>query len=415
LANGYPLVFSDTGTFLQQLLVPLMNWDKPWIYGPVLVLLSMKLTLWLPLLAQGACVSWVLWLVQRVVRTPSAALHLLLCMVLAIGSAAPWFTSLLMPDIFAPLTVLLLFLLAFDSNARRRWPITALSVFAIAAHLAHLVIAAACLAVVLVLRPRALLRTALPLAAAIMLLLATNLVGHGRLSVSPYGSVIALARLVADGPAATYLEENCPAAGYRICNWAGRLPNDADVFLWHPAGPVWTYPGGPIALAPEASRIVFATIVSRPWPVARAALGNWFAQLHMLRLDDVIGANALDATVGAQLRTYYPPGEYDRYRASAQRSDRLRRIAAPLQTPLLVVLGLGAIASFALMFRSWRRDRALFALIALIAAGVVSNAFATGALAGPHDRYQARIAWLLLLPPVMFAMGRFGVSYRAME
>src|SRR5579863_5966619 len=94
LANGYPLVFSDTGTFLQQLLVPLMNWDKPWIYGPVIVLLSLKLTLWLPILAQGACVSWVLWLVQRVFRTASAAAHLSLCLLLAIGSAAPWFTSL---------------------------------------------------------------------------------------------------------------------------------------------------------------------------------------------------------------------------------------------------------------------------------------------------------------------------------
>ncbi len=31
-----------------------------------------------------------------------------------------------------------------------------------------------------------------------------------------------------------------------------------------------------------------------------------------------------------------------------------------------------------------------------------SNAFATGALSGPHDRYQARIAWLVLLPPLFY-------------
>ena len=29
--------------------------------------------------------------------------------------------------------------------------------------------------------------------------------------------------------------------------------------------------------------------------------------------------------------------------------------------------------------------------------GVLANAAATGALSGPHDRYQARIAWLLPL------------------
>ena len=102
LANGYSLLFSDTGTFLAQLLTPLMSWDKPWIYGPVLVVLSLKLTLWLPALVQGLCVSSVLWLVQLVVCPPSAAWHLGLCLLLAIGSAAPWFASLLMPDFLAP-------------------------------------------------------------------------------------------------------------------------------------------------------------------------------------------------------------------------------------------------------------------------------------------------------------------------
>jgi hypothetical protein len=34
--NGYPLLFSDTGAFLAQTVVPLMIWDKPWVYGPML-------------------------------------------------------------------------------------------------------------------------------------------------------------------------------------------------------------------------------------------------------------------------------------------------------------------------------------------------------------------------------------------
>ena len=36
LANGYPLLFSDTGSFMEQLLLPTMIWDKPWIYGCLL-------------------------------------------------------------------------------------------------------------------------------------------------------------------------------------------------------------------------------------------------------------------------------------------------------------------------------------------------------------------------------------------
>lgn len=410
LINGYPLLFSDTRAFLDQLFLPFMVWDKPWIYGPVLVIVSLKLSLWLPALAQGWLVSWVLWRVQCALRPPSPGSHLGLCLVLATGSAAPWFASLLIPDILAPVTVLALFLLAFPQDGRRQRFITVLASFAIAAHLTHLVIATACLAVILVLRPRVFTRAAIPLGMAVALLLGTNLVGHGRLGVSPFGAVFGLARLVVDGPARVLLEETCPEAGYWMCRRVGRLPASTETFLWDPAGPVWTFPGGPIALAPEASRIVTATILAHPTDVARAAADNTLTQLFKLRLDPALGANWLDEKVGARLRMSYPGAEETRFKASAQRAGELRAIipfwAAPWQIPHMTVLALGAMGSVVLLAWSWRRDRVLFALIALIAAGVLANAFATGALSGPADRYQARVAWLVLLPVSMWARGR---------
>ncbi len=66
--NGYPLVFSDTGGFLHQTLGPLMLWDKPWIYGPLLHAFHWRLSLWLPLAAQALMLSHLLWLVQRTLR-----------------------------------------------------------------------------------------------------------------------------------------------------------------------------------------------------------------------------------------------------------------------------------------------------------------------------------------------------------
>lgn len=407
LVNGYPLVFTDTGTFLDQLLRPFMIWDKPWIYGPVLAVLSSRLTLWLPMLAQGLAVSWVLWRVQRVFRPPLPRAHLGLCLALALGSAAPWFAALLMPDILAPLTVLTLFALAFAPAGTRRWPLTLLAAFAIAAHLTHLLIAAACLGVVLLARPRALARTALPLGMALALLMATNLAGHGRLGVSPFGSVFALARLVTDGPARAYLEDHCPEASPWLCRWTGGFPATSDLFLWSPDGPVWSFPGGPIALAPEAERIVTATILTRPGAVARDALLNTVTQLGTIRLDKVLRGDDLDATVGARLRAYYPADELARFQASAQHADRLGVLAAPWQTAHMAFLAAGMLIAPVLLVWSWRHDRMLFALIALIAAGNLGNAFATGALSGPADRYQARIAWLVLLP-VLLMVARGG-------
>jgi len=400
IANGYPLVFSDTGSFLYQALAPFMVWDKPWIYGPVLVALSLKLTLWLPALAQCLAVSWVLWRVQGVLRPCSCAWHVGICGLLALVSTAPWVAGLLMPDIFAPIAVLALFLLAWEEG-RRRGPLVLLATFAIASHLSHLLIAAACLGVVLLLRPRRAALLALPLCLALGLLLVTNAAGHGRFGISPFGSVFALARLVADGPAREYLDDVCPGAGYRMCGWQGRMPVDSDEFLWNPHGPVWSTPGGPIALAPEAARIVWGTVTTRPLASLWAALGNMATQLAMARSDEVLGNAWLDDTVDVRLRAYYPPAEGGRFRSGAQFHDRLRAVAAPLQWAQEIVLAISGGLTLVVLAIAWRRRAPLFALAAFCVAGVLANAFATGALAGPHGRYGARVAWLLVLVPAL--------------
>ena len=272
LYNGYPLMFSDTGPLLEMGLEPSIGWDKPWIYGPFLAL-SGYTTLWLPLAAQALLTSWVLWLTQAVLGGWQARLHLALCALLAIGSAAPWFTALLMPDVFTPVAVLCLFILAFDGERLSRVELAGAAVLgsvAVASHLAHLILAAGCIAVLTLLRWRlgwrSLWRPAVPLAAALAMLLLTNAVGNRTFGISPYGSVFALARLVGDGPGRAYLDHACPDPGLRLCAWQGRLSADSDEFLWHPQGPLWANGFGPTRFAPEAARLVPAVIAAYPLP-----------------------------------------------------------------------------------------------------------------------------------------------------
>ncbi len=409
--NGYPLVFSDTGAFLSQTLMPLAPFDKPFVYGPALHLLSARVTLWGPAVAQGLLLSWLLWLTQRVVLGEArAGRHLVLCLGLAGLTAAPWFAALLMPDVLAPALVLAVFLLGFGGTAlgrAERLGLVLLGGFAAAAHLAHLPLAAAMALLVLALRRRwrpALLGL-LPLALALPLLVATNLAVHGRASVSPYGSVFALARLVADGPAARTLAARCPEEpGWRLCAWVGRLPRDSDEFLWAPRGPVWG-DGGPIALAPEASAILRETLAREPLAVLRAAADNAVAQLGRVRVGDTLGPQHLDVTVARMLAEGFPPAEQARFRASLQAQGALPAAAAPflpVQEPLLLF---GALAAgFALL--RWRAQPMAAALALIALAGVAVNAAVTGALSAPHDRYGARIAWLLPLAGLLALSSR---------
>ena len=398
LLNGFPIVFSDTHAFLVQSGQPRMVWDKPFVYGPFL-LLHAHITLWLPLAAQALIVSHLLWLARAAFATPTARFHLALCAVLAVASAAPWFTALLMPDILAPVAVLSLFLLGFSpalTAGSRVW-LVALASFAIASHLSYLPLAGVVIVLALLRGGRRIVVA--PLLAALAFLVASNTIGHGKPGISPYGSVFALARLVTDGPAQALLARECPHPGWSLCAWQGRFPSDSDQFLWDGQGPVWSLPGGPVTLAPEAAQIVRATLLGEPLAVLRAALANATDQFLRVRLGDTLGSDWLETSITGSFRAYFPPEEMARFRASRQMSDRLREIAEMLNPPHMALLIAGALASAEIAWR--RRARAQGILALLILAAVLTNAAASGALSRPNDRYQARIAWLVLLPPLL--------------
>ena len=467
LVNGYPVVFSDTAALEAMGLQPTIGWDKPWVYGPLSVLFHAGLSLWGVALAQALALSAMVWLAGRTVGLRGGVWHGVVCCVLAAGSAVPWFASFIMPDVFAPLTVLSLFLLGWGGDVRRErgdgvpptmaeldpanhagpvgdvdwasgkallgterchmprrvdakvepwhddWGIAAvalLAAIAIASHLTHLVIAAACLGVVLLTRPRRFLLCAAPLAAALAWLVACNAVGNGAVAVSPYGSVFALARLQADGPAVDYLHTVCPQAKLRLCHWVDRLPMDSDAFLWDPDGPMWGGGFGPTLLAPEAAALVRATVAFEPLQVAVDAARNTLRQLGRNRVGDTLGPQYLDATVGLLLRTYFPAAEQARFARSRQVAGTLPAAAIPLAGLRAALLAAGAAGTLAATL-AWRRWPALAGLAGLVLAGVLANAFATGALSGPHDRYGARIAWLVLLPP-LYALIALGLQRR---
>jgi hypothetical protein len=412
--NGYPLVFVDTASYLYQTTATgLPIWDKPVVYGPLLHLLHWRTTLWPAAAAQALLLSWLLWLAARMLLGPAGiGAHLLLVAALSAGTAAPWFASLLMPDVLAPALALAVALLGWgDPRPLERAALVLVVVLAASAHLSHLPLLGALLAVLAASRRwRGLRDGAAALLAALLVVVATNAAFQGRAAVSPYGAVFALARLVADGPAARTVEALCPEAGWHLCRWAGgRLPTDSDEFLWSPDGPTWAprldgaQPSGPISLAPEAGTVLRETLAREPWAVLRAAAANTFRQLLASRTGDTLVPDHLAESVAVQLAPpAFPAAENKRFAASLQSRGELPAAAAPFLWPHLPALLLGAAA---LPFAAWRArregDARLLGFLLCAGVGVLVNAAVTGALSGPHERYGARIAWLLPLSALL--------------
>ena len=448
--NGYPLAYSDSHVFISQPVAGFMNWDKPFVYGPLILLFHVWQTLWLVVLAQALLVSHLLWLVIVALtpeRKPATAVspeqslvnsaawlvakrHLLTCGALALFSTAPWFVSFLMPDIFAAMAVLCIFLLGFSKRLKRleiAW-LVLLGALAIAVHLSHLVVAAAGVFGVLCLNWRRLSLAALPLVGAIVILLGTNLYAFQKATISPHGSVFMLARLSGDGNTTEILEKYCEQKNWYLCVWVDRLPADSDDFLWNGKGPVWSHPGGPIGLAPEASEIVSYVLRTRPWPVLLSGLKNMAEQLWLIELGDTLHPDHLDVTVAKSVRQYFAAKELEQLKSSRQMKDTLAGDAVWFSRVSVWVFYGSALFGLYVLFVAWRKRSAalehartslqddpeyknaefahqhtkvVVSFVLMLWLGVVANAFATGALSKPHHRYQARIAWLLVLPPLL--------------
>ncbi|WP_203074381.1 hypothetical protein [Falsiroseomonas ponticola] len=410
--NGYPLVFSDTGAFLHQTAPPpsgpLVIWDKPHVYGPLLHLFHWHLSLWGPVLAQGLLLSHLLWLAQRALLGQARpGWHLLACAGAAALTTAPFTIALLMPDVFAPAVLLALLLLGFAADRLSRaeaWWCGLVAALGIAAHLSHLPLAAAIILLVALVARRVapVLRVAAPLAVAVLALVASNAALHGRAALSPHGATFALARLQADGPAAAVIRDRCPEAGWYLCAFADRLPMDSDAFLWDADSPVNRAPDGTprflggAALSAEAGVIVGETLRARPLEVATALVGNTLRQFTLALAGDTLVDSHLAAAVRPRIAEAFPPRELAAYDGALQSRGLLPAAAAPFLWPHALVLLLGA--GLALL-AWWRAAKAgevrRLGLVLGVLVGVSANAVATGGLSKPHLRYEARILWLM--------------------
>jgi hypothetical protein len=245
----------------------------------------------------------------------------------------------------------------------------------------------------------------LPLVIALISLVGTNMVAFNKVAVSPFGSVFMLARMSADGNVKSVLEKYCPEKKWNLCAWKDRLAKDSDVFMWDSTGPVWSHPGGPMGLAPEASEIIALTIRTRPLPLLWSAIQNTATQLSMVKLGDTIHSDWLDITVLKSVEKFFPAAELERYKNAHQvQGTMLERVSFVSMVGTYTVL-VGFLLSLYIFFRALRaRNWTVLGFILLIWMGVLANAFATGALSKPHYRYQTRIAWLLVLPPLVLIL-----------
>lgn len=145
LYNGFPLVYTDTGTYIGSGFSGDVPIDRTIFYGLFIKHTSVGLSPWLTVLAQSLLLSWVLYRFSKLifgkeVKDFQFSLVLLLtCLTTGLSFNA----SILIPDVFTSICALSAYLLLFDTFKSKYSEIFVITVFcfSLSTHLSHIPIA----------------------------------------------------------------------------------------------------------------------------------------------------------------------------------------------------------------------------------------------------------------------------------
>jgi hypothetical protein len=389
--------------------------ERSAFYGLFLSAFHPQYSLWPAAIAQVTiCVLVMAEFARIVLPGLSPTRFFLVVFALSVGTGLPWYAAQILPDIWAPLLVISLYLLGFNRHQlsrARQIGLMAVAILAITAHSSHLALATGLVIVIALARlaarrwgrispaPRWRL-PALVLVISLASLVVSNFARTGDVFVSRAGPAFVLGRLLQDGIVKRLLDETCPASGYDLCPYKDRLPADANDYLWRYDSPFWKF-GGFEGTAEEAREIIGESLKRYPWMHAETAIDNTLRQLVEIETGD--GVEPLNDVPVPDIQRWMPD-QLPAYYAARQQSGIDFRWINAVQVPLGAVslAVLAAILAHALRRRIWNERLFLpaFLLIALL-----GNAFICGALSNPHDRYQSRLMW-----PASFAAVLLGVG-----
>ena len=408
--NGYPLLYPDSGSYLRVGTELHFLTDRPIVYGLMIASFARIGGLWAIIVAQALLTSFLIGATVKIITGRRSAILLFLCLLgLALFSSLPWFVGQIMPDLLPALMALLIFDILFapdiETTWRRWWP-PILLVPLLATHLSNLPIAVALIAIggvtaawwrVPHIRMRV-GRAMVAFIAALIGLCCLNFIGVHHFAPSIESNRFLAARLFDGRVGQPVLDGMCRAETLRLCSVRAMLddPRRAQPgqdYLWNDIGDLLATQDVE-GLRAEERIFVRRTIRERPLAVVRLALTSWLEQLVDARSADGMVPYPEEKQVMRQIRIHFPQSEAALH-ASRQQHGTLQNLA--IFPDRLLSLAMALLTPFFLIRAAQRKDTVMIGFVSVVLATVLINAAVCGILAGPTDRYQSRVIWLLPL------------------
>ncbi len=416
--NGYPLVYSDTGTYIYcgfNLFIPK---DRPVPYGLFIRFFSFRFSLWLVVFFQNFITSFIIYEVMKTIRIQRerfAFVYLVIITILTMFTGIGWYSNQIMPDFFAPLMIMSVFVLLWKKNIMNvpGLFIALLLIFALVSHFSHMMIGTVIMIVLIILRfswkkyfgifslKRFGVVTALVLSSWVVLP-GFNYIVEKKFILSKSSHVFLMAHLVDTGILEKFLKDKCDDEEYnnlKLCKYKDQLPTDLSQFIWKDSILIKT--GGWEDSKEEYNKIIFGTLKDPEFLLLNIWKSTIYGFVELTQND--IGAGLSPYRKGSapwgQVSWRFPT-ELNNYLNSRQNSyngmnlkvDLINKIQSLfLILSVLFLIYLFTIPSFTYL------DPVSVSFLLFIILGIIVNAFVTGGLNSPYSRFEARVVWMLPL------------------
>lgn len=401
--NGYPLIYSDTSTYLASGFILQPPMDRPMTYGLFIRFFSLNgLSLWPVIFMQSFILAWLL---QQLIGSIFKKLNrwngpIFMALVAAAGfSGAALTTCYLIPDIFTSLMLLSASLILISPAGRWKGILYfVIYVFATAMHSSHIPFGISLLSILLLagllwkeqfgfLKIKTLLILA-------TLTLATIFSMGSSLSKSKH--VFLMGAFIEQGIIKAYLDEHCLSNDYQLCTYKDSLPDFAWEFLWEDSSPLYKM-GGWKETKEEYTSIIRQTFLSPKYFLLHLKTSLKATAVQLISFEGLdYRSVAPNASVLESRVENYVPLDIQAYRNSRQNSGSLTGLKwLNFIQLLLTIFSLILTVFLFLIYPVLRKNRILVLLVVFLLLGVLVNAWVCGTFANPINRLGNRMIWLL--------------------
>lgn len=403
LYNGYPLVTSDTGTYIFDSVHFQVPVDRPPTYSVFIRITSLfGLSLWPVLVFQSLILVYFLRSLSLKLLKDQYTERIFtgIVLLLAVFTGAGWHCSHIMPDIFTAILVLAIadyYLSPVSKHNKVRFfiMIGLLGLF----HVSNfLIVLLFCIAV----RIYALIKgkteryqkTKLVLAAScssLVCLCFFNLWAGNSFRPSPGSHVFFMARMAENGILDQFLADYCPTEHYSICNYQGHTGDRQWDFMWQ-GGTHFQQAGGWAQTEKEYNTIIRRSLYRPKYLGLQIyeALEAGVRQLPLMQI--AVLPYPEDSSPYNNIASCFPR-ELKEYRTAGQQNGEVMKILGFFNGTIFLFTITLALAALGLYKKGANPDWNF--LFAVIVCFLCMNALVTAALSTVISRLQSRVFWLL--------------------